>query len=135
VAGHNHFGIERDDVFAGGDPVFDRAVPHDRMPFVEQQIPGEDHALLRQPGDRVGGGMRRAKVDQLDRGIADAQLQRFSKVRLGMATGSVAPVELAAHGFVKKGPGIAHRLPVIGQAGQIGPDRTRPSRARFRPSR
>src|SRR5271156_6300393 len=68
--------VEVDHQLAGLDPIADRASPDNRMTLDEENIAGEDHAVLRDVGEHVATRMGRADFAQADRFVADAAFER-----------------------------------------------------------
>ena len=73
VPGHDHLDVHPQHQVAGGDPVGQRARPHDRLAADEQDVAREHGAGVRDDGDQVALGVRRADLDQLDLPPADLQ--------------------------------------------------------------
>ena len=62
MARHDRFDIHRQDSIAGIDPVADRAFPHDRVTFDEQDVAGEDRLVGRHIDQRVARCVRGADM-------------------------------------------------------------------------
>src|SRR5262245_5195355 len=75
VAGHDHGGVELGDALAGGDPVRHRPGPDDRRALDEEDVAGEEHALLGQPDQHVALGVRGPDLEEDDLLAAHAQAQ------------------------------------------------------------
>ena len=76
-------GVELEDPIAGGEPVRDRPRPHDRRALDEQDVAGEDDAVVRHVGDHVARGVRRPDLEQRAPRGRRPQVALPSKARSG----------------------------------------------------
>jgi len=93
VTRHDSLRVERQNRFAGGDPVADRSGPDDRMAVDEQDVAREDGAVGRHPDNGVAAGMGGSDFDQLDCFVADAPGQAPTESRVGKLVRGVREIE------------------------------------------
>ena len=75
VARHHGLDVPGEDLVAGGHPVVDRAGPQHGMALDEQDVAGEDGAVLRHVDEDVAPRVRRSDVLQQHVLVADLQPQ------------------------------------------------------------
>jgi len=97
VAGDVHAGVEREQRVERGQPRLDRSVPHHRHDADEEDVGGEHDADVGQVRDRVGGGVRRADVEDADFAAADVERRGGVEQPIRAAQPHATPVERREH--------------------------------------
>ena len=124
VARHDDVGGEGQDAVAGGDPVGDRTGPHDRVPAVEEDVAGEDDAILGEVGDDITRRVRRAHLEKGHRPVAHREVELSLEGRSGQDQGTLLEGERSEDARGRNAPagpsvGAARIIAAIAAGGSV----------------